>query len=232
MRSADNVLPLYIDAVAPLLVMSPRLVSGIGAWTSRLLSWSDMCWPTTRLMLLAARGDSEQRSSLPPHSLGRLPPELVRGRILAFLAPPALSASAASQDVEAPAVLCDCWRGEDRQKDVVAVLAHLIVFVPAAAWAQLSCYAFALAEDALTSEEEVGREDRIYLAASVVVSVAQRLERSAEGLSTTRAIVIRLAGQLHVAADLWQRTTENPSGFVVSRVKAAAEQCDLLQESS
>lgn len=68
----------YLDAVAPLLARSPRLVLALVAWMARLLKWYDLCWPTTRLVLLAAR-EPREKTQLPGHSLGRLPAEVIKG---------------------------------------------------------------------------------------------------------------------------------------------------------
>eukprot|EP00913_Durusdinium_trenchii_P022868 g21471.t1 len=78
MRSTDNVLPEYLDAVAPLLARSPRLVTALVAWVARLLKWYDLCWPTTRLLLLAAK-EPREKHQLPSHALGRLPSEAPSG---------------------------------------------------------------------------------------------------------------------------------------------------------
>ncbi|CAJ1367795.1 unnamed protein product, partial [Effrenium voratum] len=75
MRSNDNVLPMYLDAVSPLLARSPRLVTALVAWVAQLLNWYDLCWPKARILLLALRAPKDQ-----PNPLGRLPPELVKGR--------------------------------------------------------------------------------------------------------------------------------------------------------
>ncbi|CAE8677705.1 unnamed protein product, partial [Polarella glacialis] len=179
MGSFDNVLPEYLEAVAPLLARSPQLVKALVAWVARLLNWHDLCWPTARLLHLAAR-EPRERSALPAYSLGRLPPELVKGRILTFLVPPTMSASVSAQDVGVPAALCTCWSDSDGKKDVVAVLAHLLLFTPEAAWPRLASCALAMAEAALKGPS--GREeDKIYLAAAVVVSMAQRLDKSLTG---------------------------------------------------
>ena len=45
---------------------------------ARLLKWYDLCWPTTRLVLLAAR-EPREKTQLPGHSLGRLPAEVIKG---------------------------------------------------------------------------------------------------------------------------------------------------------
>merc|ERR1719215_2369255 len=94
MRSADNVLPAYLDAVAPLLARSPRLVSSLSAWFARLLRVQELCWPTARLVLLAAH-EKRDREALPRSSLGRLPAELLKGRIFQYLVPPVLPLSLA-----------------------------------------------------------------------------------------------------------------------------------------
>jgi len=113
MRSADNVLPAYLDAVAPLLARSPRLVDALTAWFARLLKLQDLSWPTSRLVLLASH-EQRERASLPASSLGRLPAELLKGRILRFLTPPVLPHSLARNFAGAGplAGLCDCWDTE------------------------------------------------------------------------------------------------------------------------
>jgi len=175
MRSADNVLPAYLDAVAPLLARSPRLVDALAAWFARLLRLQDLCWPTARLVLLAA-GEQRDRSTLPPHSLGRLPAELLKGRVLRFLVPPGLPASIADGPLDGPpAGLCECWDTEEGRRDAAAVLAHLLLFAPAASWPRLSAFAFYVIEAALAGDG-CRQEGRIYLGASVLVAVAQRLE--------------------------------------------------------
>ena len=70
----------YLDAVAPLLARSPRLVTSLVAWVARLLKWYDLCWPTSRLLLLAAR-EPREKSQLPSYSLGRLPSEVIKGHL-------------------------------------------------------------------------------------------------------------------------------------------------------
>jgi len=188
MRSADNVLPAYLDAVAPLLARSPRLVDALAAWFARLLRLQDLCWPTARLVLLAA-GEQRDRSTLPPHSLGRLPAELLRGRVLRFLVPPGLPASISEGPLDGPpAGLCTCWDSEDGRRDAAAVLAHILLFAPAASWPRLSAFAFYVIEAAL-SGDSVQQEGRIYLGASVLVAVAQRLESPPVESSITAARV-------------------------------------------
>eukprot|EP00439_Symbiodinium_sp_Y106_P010410 s452_g1.t1 len=239
MRSSDNVLPEYLDAV-------PRLVNSLVAWVSRLLNWYDLCWPTARLMLLATR-EPRDKSVLPGFALGRLPTDVVKGRILSFLVPPLLPTSASSQDVGVPAALCNCWSDPDGKKDVVAVLAHLLLFTPAAAFPQLSACALAMAEVAL-SERSIC-EEKVYLAAAVVVSVSQRLQKSLSGpllraldeedvppmqlaLTSLRqdlACVLRLESML-VMASAEARRNSNLSFFVDSRVLAASEHAKRAQD--
>ncbi|OLQ14925.1 hypothetical protein AK812_SmicGene925 [Symbiodinium microadriaticum] len=246
MRSSDNVLPEYLDAVSPLLARSPRLVTSLVAWVSRLLNWYDLCWPTARLMLLATR-EPRDKSVLPGHALGRLPTDVVKGRILSFLVPPLLPTSASSQDVGVPAALCNCWSDPDGKKDVVAVLAHLLLFTPAAAFPQLSACALAMAEEALSSRSIC--EEKVYLAAAVVVSVSQRLQKSLSGpllraldeedvppmqlaLTSLRqdlACVLRLESLLVMASDEARRNSKL-SFFVDSRVLAASEHAKRAQD--
>merc|ERR1719436_2161685 len=52
MRSADNVLPAYLESVAPLLARSPRLVDSLSAWLARLLRLHELFWSRARLLLL------------------------------------------------------------------------------------------------------------------------------------------------------------------------------------
>lgn len=65
-------------------------MNGLVAWVARLLNWQlgwlrchrmdvsryDLCWPTSRLLLLAAR-ERRDKSQLPSHCLGRLPAEVL-----------------------------------------------------------------------------------------------------------------------------------------------------------
>eukprot|EP00440_Ansanella_granifera_P053803 gb/GFBE01058325.1/.p1 GENE.gb/GFBE01058325.1/~~gb/GFBE01058325.1/.p1 ORF type:complete len:394 (+),score=50.96 gb/GFBE01058325.1/:1-1182(+) len=254
MRSNDNVLPEYLDAVAPLLARSPQLVKALVAWVARLLHWHDLCWPVTRLLHLAAH-DPRDRSALPPHSLGRLPPELVTGRILGFLVPPTLPEAASDQEVGVPAALCACWSNPAGKKDVVAVLAHLLLFTPAAAFPQLSACALAMAEATLQSKSSA-EEEKVYLAAAVVVAVAQRIETSLVAgpfrrtsqadtaaselapppaqlamseLRQELACIQRLEGLLVVAAHQ-ARTSSKLSAFVDSRVLAATKQARQVSD--
>jgi len=247
MRSTDNVLPEYLDAVAPLLARSPRLVMALVAWVARLLKWYDLCWPSSRLLLLAAR-EPREKAQLPSYSLGRLPAEVIKGRILTFLLPPLLPTSASSQDLGVPAALCSCWSDPDGQKDVVAVLAHLLLFTPAAAFPRLSACALAMADAAL--QQDTAGEEKIYLAAAVVVSVSQRLQKYLVGASPLLRAEDDLAHlalpQLHqvqqdlecvthlerdlslAAADA--RNQRNLSFFVYSRVLAASEHVNRARE--
>mmetsp|Transcript_53462 Transcript_53462/g.153400 ORF Transcript_53462/g.153400 Transcript_53462/m.153400 type:complete len:397 (+) Transcript_53462:80-1270(+) len=176
MRSADNVLPAYLDAVAPLLARSPRLVDALTAWFARLLKLQDLSWPTARLVLLASH-EQRERASLPASSLGRLPAELLKGRILRFLTPPVLPHSLARNFAGAGplAGLCDCWDTEEGRRDAAAVLAHLLLFAPPASWPQLSAFAVCVIESALAGHHG-HQESSVYLGASVLVAVAQRLE--------------------------------------------------------
>ena len=86
--------------------------------------------------------------------------------------PPLLPAAAASEDLGVPGALCSCWSDPDGQKDVVAVLAHLLLFAPDSAFPRLSACALSMAAAALQQGEE-----GIYLAAAVVVSTSQRLQK-------------------------------------------------------
>lgn len=247
MRSTDNVLPEYLDAVAPLLARSPRLVTALVAWVARLLKWYDLCWPTTRLLLLAAK-EPREKHQLPSHALGRLPSEVIKGRILSFLMPPTLPASASSTDLGVPMALCSCWSDPDGQKDVVAVLAHLLLFTPAIAFPRLSACALAMAEAALHDD---GSDERIYLAAAVVVSVSQRLQKSLNGtpvrsdFEDPQTVPLALVLEQHAQQDLecvmqlehdlssaaaTARAEGKISFFVYSRVLEASEHVNRAKE--
>jgi len=202
-RSADNVLPEYLDAMAPMLAQSPRVVTALMAWFAKQLEWHDLTWPTTRLLLLAA---SEERDpdTLPPTSLGRLPPHLVL-LISSFLTPPTLPAAAglaADAPVadalpalapSSPSSACGSPESSDsspasqassqsektllcreEKKDIVAVLVHLIIFSPGTIWPRLSAFGISLAESSLVSHEAT--QEHIYLASSVIAAIAQRME--------------------------------------------------------
>jgi len=214
------------------------LVASLLAWLAKLLQWPDLCWNTTRLLLLAAREERE-RANLPLHSLGRLPPELLRGRILGFLQPPGLPAEACLEDGP---LMMPYWTSEDGQKDVVAVLAHLLMFSHTAIWPRVSAFAFALAEDCLLLDCKC-RERRVYLAWCIVVTAAQRLERferSAQianqgGMTSTGSKACDdLPQLLHLAALLRSTAKEdaNPfklSAFVSCRLEAALEHAQRVE---
>jgi len=171
MRSSDNVLPGYLDAMAPLLLSSPQLVTALLAWLARLLRWHGLCWPSTRLLLLAAR-EKRERDTLPGHSLGRLPADLIRGRILSFLLPPRAPAIQGPVDETVARIL---QHGEDEDRDVVALLAHFIMFSPHAIWPRVSAFGFSLVEAVLLNLNSC-QEREVYTAASVLATLAQRVE--------------------------------------------------------
>jgi len=248
-RSADNVLPEYLDAVAPLLAQSPRLVTALMAWFARQLDWHDLCWPTTRLLLLAAR-EERDRDTLPTYSLGRLPAEVLRGRILTFLRPPPLPAVArpscfgSGQTTSERLVIS----GEDdkeakskeEKKDVVAVLVHLIMFSPATIWPKLSAFGFSLVEaflDNLESYQEV--QVQIYLAASVLAAIAQRMEAKANNSNDEelRRHCVEDLGPLSRLVSLLRDVTEarrrssTLKPFVDCRTQVAVEHVRRVQES-
>mmetsp|Transcript_8789 Transcript_8789/g.16742 ORF Transcript_8789/g.16742 Transcript_8789/m.16742 type:complete len:363 (-) Transcript_8789:53-1141(-) len=229
-RSADNVLPEYLEAVSPLLAQSPRLVEALLAWLGRLLHGHVLCWPTARLLLLASR-EKRDRATLPGHSLGRLPPELLQGRILDYVAPPTLPAS-----TDGGCNLTAGWGMADGQKDVVAVLAHLIMFAPATSWPHISAFAFSLAENALVDRGELG-EGKVYLAASILAHVAQRLDRTSGRTASVgkEAILTDPVQDLGPLSRLTSRLCDvargaRLSGFVGSRTKAAIDHVQRLQE--
>lgn len=260
-RSADNVLPEYLDAIAPLLSQSPRLVTALMAWFASQLEWHDLCWPTTRLLLLAAR-EERDREALPAHSLGRLPAELLRGRVLSFLSPPSLPAvagllngSAFSGDLSPvleaagtdiiigtapPSPTASENETIEDKKDIVAVLVHLIMFSPLAIWPRLSAFGFSLAETSLghlDGHQEV--QQQIYLAASVIAALAQRMEVKASiaSLEEIHRHYVEELGPLSRLVCLLEEVTEGQrqsatlSTFVDCRTQVAIEHVRRVQES-
>mmetsp|Transcript_72318 Transcript_72318/g.215805 ORF Transcript_72318/g.215805 Transcript_72318/m.215805 type:complete len:354 (+) Transcript_72318:147-1208(+) len=232
-RSADNVLPGYLDAVAPLLVNSPRLVTALMAGFAHLLHWEELCWPTTRLLLLAAR-EERDRETLPCHALGRLPADLIQGRILGFLVPPRTPAVEGLL-ADPPVAKGGCLSGEDAEKDVVAVLAHVIMFAPLAIWPRLSAFGFCLVEAALAEPQRCS-EREVYLAASILITLAERIEAGADSggrcdihdrSSGDRDLAKRLAALLHEAAGGHAR--RQLSAFAACRVQAALDHSLLTQ---
>lgn len=237
MRSSDNVLPSYLDAVAPLLANSPSLVTALLAWLARLLRWHDLCWPSTRLLLLAAQEDRD-RDSLPGHSLGRLPADLIKGRILSFLLPPRAPAHGGLADETVSRIL---KHGEDQDRDVVALLAHLIMFSPLAIWPRLSAFGLSLVEAVLLSLDSC-QEREVYVAASVLATLAQRLEAGMASTSLPEfarlcqkdaRLVTKLADQLR---ESWcqEETDSAPripaiSAFVNCRVQVALERTSRVE---
>ena len=133
-----------------------------------------------------------------------------------------------------------------KSQDVVAVLAHLLLFTPAVAFPRLSACALAMTEAALRQPGE----EKIYLAAAVVVSVSQRLQKYMVGnsplLKAEEEHLAQLALQLqHVQQDLEcvthlerdlslaaanARDQGNLSFFVYSRVLAASEHVNRAKE--
>lgn len=126
------------------------------------------------------------------------------------------------------------------------MLAHLLLFTPAVAFPRLSACALAMAEAALRQPGE----EKIYLAAAVVVSVSQRLQKYMVGnsplLKAEEEHLAQLALQLqHVQQDLecvthlerdlslaaaTARDQGNLSFFVYSRVLAASEHVNRAKE--
>lgn len=233
MRSAENVLPGYLEAVGPLLVRSPRLVSAVMGWFAGLLRWHELRWMTTRLLLLAAR---EERASeaLPAQALSRLPAELIRGRILSFLVPVRVPASG----VLLPASIDMSSRPkEEVEMDAVSVLAHIIVFSPLAIWRKVSAFGFSLVEATLM-DARTNHEQGVYLAASVLSSLAQRIEAriGCAGREELRLYCIedlgplrRLTSLMREAADSRRRSLQL-SPFVDCRVQAAIQHANVVQE--
>jgi len=238
MRSSDNVLPGYLDAVAPLLSSSPQLVTALLAWLARLLRWHGLCWPSTRLLLLAAR-EKRERDTLPGHSLGRLPADLIRGRILSFLLPPRAPAIQGLVDETVARIL---QHGEDEDRDVVALLAHFIMFSPHAIWPRVSAFGFALVEAVLLNLDSC-QEREVYTAASVLATLAQRLEAGLGAAGSPEfaqlchkdvRLIRRLADRLRGS---WGGEEESDkahgvpviSMFVSCRVQAALEKTSRVQ---
>jgi len=244
-RSADNVLPEYLDAVAPLLAQSPRLVMALMAWFAWQLDMHDLCWPTTRLLLLAAR-EERDRGALPAHSLGRLPADVLQGRILAFLAPPPMLEGAVgllgetglphSGNPVRSLVLNEAENGEDTRRDVIAVLVHLLMFSPPQIWPRLSAFGVCLAEVALGAGGTSIAEWRIYLAASVLTVMTQRLQARANAVEQGRlpdedlGPLSRLATNLRDAADVTRRSN-GLSKFVTCRLEVALDHAHRVQDS-
>eukprot|EP00927_Polykrikos_kofoidii_P056667 TRINITY_DN50752_c0_g1_i1.p1 TRINITY_DN50752_c0_g1~~TRINITY_DN50752_c0_g1_i1.p1 ORF type:complete len:401 (-),score=50.16 TRINITY_DN50752_c0_g1_i1:91-1293(-) len=183
---SDNVLAEYLKAVGPIFSRKPRALVAIVGLAGHLLGWPELCWPTTRLLLLASRNDRD-RMSLPGHSLGRLPPDIIRGRILRFIAPPGVpsvshalgpkSLGIEREDqlsLEALCIVCQCG---ERQKDVVNVLAHLVHFAPASVWPWLSSAVFALVEAALMDAEVQENDVQVYIVATLLVAIVKREEK-------------------------------------------------------
>lgn len=236
-RSSDNVLPGYLDAVAPLLSSSPQLVTALSAWLARLLRWHDLCWPCTRLLLLAAR-EKRERDALPGHSLGRLPSDLIRGRILGFLLPPR---APAVQGLVGEAVAPNLQHGEGEDRDVVALLAHFIMFSPLAVWPRVSAFGFALVEAVLLNLDSC-REWEVYTAASVLATLAQRVEAGL-GAAGSPEFARLCRGDVKLIRRLADRLRESCGGeessdargvpavslFVSCRVEAALEKTSRVQ---
>ncbi|CAK0881189.1 unnamed protein product, partial [Prorocentrum cordatum] len=65
--------------------------------------------------------------------------------------------------------------GEDEDRDVVALLAHFIMFSPHAIWPRVSAFGFSLVEAVLLNLNSC-QEREVYTAASVLATLAQRIE--------------------------------------------------------
>jgi hypothetical protein len=122
------------------------------------------------------------------------------------------------------------------QKDVVAVLAHLIMFAPATSWPHISAFAFSLAENALVDRGEL-LEGKVYLAASILAHVAQRLDRTSvrNAPAGREAILTDPVQDLGPLSRLTSRLCDvaggaRLSGFVGSRTKAAIDHVHRVQE--
>lgn len=234
-RSADNVLPEYIEAVAPLLSQSSRLVSALLAWFARLLRWQELSWPTARLVILASR-ESRSKEELPPSALGRLQPEVLRGRVLSFLRPAPCLAVESLRD---GALAAFAWAGsESDERDATAVLAHLILFGPAELWPRFLTFGIALAEAALLAAGLC--EAPVYLAASLLTTVAQRIqlrilapgaeEELERHLREDMGPLLRLEVLLAEAMGR-QKEAQSISPFVLHRAEVALEHLRRVQES-
>eukprot|EP00929_Paragymnodinium_shiwhaense_P056549 TRINITY_DN28302_c0_g1_i1.p1 TRINITY_DN28302_c0_g1~~TRINITY_DN28302_c0_g1_i1.p1 ORF type:complete len:422 (+),score=64.56 TRINITY_DN28302_c0_g1_i1:110-1375(+) len=264
--SADNVLARYLDAMMPLLVQSPRLVTALMSWLARLLNMHDLCWPTTRLLLLAARGGEDgSRDALPPHALGRLPADVIRGRILSFLVPPQAPACrelfAADSELSTSLLNLAAAGEKDGEKDVVAVLAHLIMFAPAALWPRVAAFSYSLVEASIdaavqsapsncfghagcSTKADADNEEaqQLYLAAAILATLAQRLKLDQHGeqrhhrAGKELVVVQRLAERLCLAVQTirLRRPHELPVS-VSCRIEAALEHAsasELAEDAS
>lgn len=235
MRSSDNVLPGYLDAMSPLLVKSPRLVTAVMAWLARLLHWHDLRWMTTRLLILASR-ETRDYNSLPEHALGRLPPEIIRVRILSFLVPVRAPDNSAAGVLLQNVPKNSSWSTEEVEMDAVSVLAHLIMFSPLAIWRRLSAFSFSLVEAALIVAPE---RQQVYLAASVLASLAQRIEGrlGCAGSEELRQYCTEDLGPLsrsttllREAADTRRKSLAGLCTFIDSRVQVAIEHAHVVQK--
>jgi hypothetical protein len=134
--------------------------------------------------------------------------------------------------------------------DAVSVLAHIIVFSPLAIWRQLSAFGFSLVEATLVDtkknqeqqatlvDTKKNQEQQVYLAASVLSSLAQRIEArmSCAGRDELQQYfnedlgpLSRLTSLLREAADARRHSLEL-SSFVDCHVQAAIQKSHIVQE--
>jgi hypothetical protein len=132
--------------------------------------------------------------------------------------------------------------GEDQGRDVVALLAHLIMFSPRVVWPRVAAFGFSLVEAVLLNLEKC-EEREVYMAASVLATLSQRLEA---GMSTTGfpefqqscqrdvRLIQRLADRLQQCWDGEGDGEDAPrippiSAFVNCRVQVALERSSRVQ---
>merc|ERR1712137_837174 len=107
-------------------------------------------------------------------------------------------------------------------------------FAPEAAWPHLSSFGFSVAEAALTLSPSSCDDDRAYLAATILVTLAQRLQSMKPtccDVASDVAAVTRLAALLHDAAEERRLSSNNQLPlFVSSRIQVALEHARRVQD--
>lgn len=239
-RAPDNVLPEYLDAIAPLLVQSSQVLDAFMGWLAQLLGWQDFHWPTTRLLLLSAREDRSSVYERPgPAALSRLPAELICGRILPFLLPSPPPVTSGDMAVlrwngDGPDSAKTQEEIESKEKDVVAVLLHVLMTCPETLWPRVSCFAFALAEASLPPVQSASCERRLFIAASLLATIAQRIEsqKCPKELQRHRSEdlgpLMALAAGLRVAVNAQDKGL---SSFVACRAQIALDKSRRVEQS-